>query len=107
MECFSGAKEENRHLFFIGNEGSAAITSYMKADFMKNCCYQQPGKFTKYCKCFEVAVVAEMKIITLIGFRADNKVRFISQINVYVPVSHFGMVEFIHNIVLQEIVDMI
>lgn len=55
----------------------------------------------------KVAVEAEMKAITLTGFRADNKARFIGQTNVYVPVSHFGMVESIHNIILQEIVDMI
>lgn len=33
---FSEAKDGNKHLFFIGNGGSAAIASHMTADFMKN-----------------------------------------------------------------------
>lgn len=45
------------------------------------------------------------RVITLTGFKPDNKVRQMGDINVYVPCKKYGMVESIHNLILQQIVD--
>lgn len=47
------------------------------------------------------------KIITFTGFRADNKAKQLGDINVYVPCEKYGIVESIHNLILQQIVDLI
>lgn len=44
-------------------------------------------------------------IITLTGFGENNTIRSIGDINVYVPCDKYGMVESIHNLILQQIVD--
>lgn len=49
----------------------------------------------------------EGTVITLTGFRADNPIRKMGDINIYVPVEHYGMTESIHNLILQQVVDMI
>ena len=46
-------------------------------------------------------------IITFTGFEADNRVKQMGNINVYVPCKQYGIVESIHNLILQQIVDMI
>lgn len=46
-------------------------------------------------------------VITLSGFGADNQLRRLGDYNYYVPVSHYGIVESIHNFILQMIVDLI
>lgn len=44
-------------------------------------------------------------VITFTGFKPDNRVRQLGDINVYVPCEKYGMVESIHNLILQQIVD--
>lgn len=46
-------------------------------------------------------------VITLTGFRKENRIRKIGDMNIYVPVCHYGMTESIHNLILQQCVDMI
>lgn len=46
-------------------------------------------------------------VITFSGFREDNKVRQMGDYNLYVPIEHYGIVESIHNLFLQQIVDAI
>ena len=46
-------------------------------------------------------------VITFTGFEADNKVKQMGDVNVYVPCKQYGIVESIHNLMLQQIVDMI
>lgn len=46
-------------------------------------------------------------IITLTGFKQDNKLKQLGNINVYVPIEKYGMVESIHNLILQQVVDLI
>lgn len=48
-----------------------------------------------------------MKVFTLSGFRTDNRIKQMGDYNLYVPVCHYGMVESIHNLILQQIVDVI
>lgn len=47
------------------------------------------------------------KTITFSGFESNNKIRFLGDYNIYVPISHYGIVESIHNMILQQIVDTI
>lgn len=55
----------------------------------------------------ETARSKNMEVITLTGFRADNKVKQLGDINVYVPSHKYGIVESIHNLILQQVVDII
>lgn len=45
------------------------------------------------------------KILTLSGFKSDNPLRLMGDINIYVPSEEYGIVESIHNMILQQIVD--
>ena len=49
----------------------------------------------------------EMKVLTLSGFAMDNQSRQLGDINIYAPIHHYGIVESIHNLLLQQIVDFI
>ncbi len=46
-------------------------------------------------------------VITFTGFREDNQVKQMGDINVWVPCEEYGIVESIHNLLLQQIVDTI
>ncbi len=46
-------------------------------------------------------------VVTFTGFNSDNEVRRLGNINVYVPCKEYGKVESIHQIILQQVVDMI
>jgi D-sedoheptulose 7-phosphate isomerase len=45
------------------------------------------------------------KVITLSGFDEKNKIRQLGDYNIYVPIVHYGIVESIHNLLLQQVVD--
>lgn len=47
------------------------------------------------------------EVITLSGFREDNKVRRMGDYNLYVEIEHYGIVESVHNLILQQVVDVI
>lgn len=55
----------------------------------------------------ETAVKKRAEVITFTGFGADNRAKQMGDINVYVPAAKYGIVESIHNLILQQIVDMI
>lgn len=55
----------------------------------------------------EVAKQKQAEVITLTGFKPDNRVKSMGGINVYVPCEKYGIVESIHNLILQQIVDLI
>jgi len=46
-------------------------------------------------------------VVTFTGFERDNRVKAMGDVNVYVPSGKYGMVESIHNLILQQVVDMI
>lgn len=48
-----------------------------------------------------------MEVITFTGFREDNQAKQLGMVNVYVPSGKYGIVESIHNLMLQQIVDTI
>lgn len=45
------------------------------------------------------------QVMTFTGFKPDNKLRQLGDINVYVPSMSYGHVESIHNMILQQVVD--
>lgn len=53
----------------------------------------------------EVARERKCKIITLSGFREDNSLCKLGDYNIHVPSMEYGIVESIHNMILQQIVD--
>lgn len=55
----------------------------------------------------QIAKTKKCKIITLSGFKEDNKLRQMGDCNIYVPSMKYGIVESIHNMILQLIVDLI
>jgi len=55
----------------------------------------------------EAAKAREIKVVSFTGFSSDNQARQKADISVYVPCNEYGIVESIHNLILQQIVDMI
>ncbi len=55
----------------------------------------------------EVARLKGAAVVTFTGFKPDNKVKQMGNVNVYVPCEKYGIVESIHNLILQQIVDLI
>lgn len=55
----------------------------------------------------ETAKHKKAEIITFTGFEPDNQLKQLGDMNVYVPCKKYGIVESIHNLILQQIVDMI
>lgn len=55
----------------------------------------------------EIAHKKQAEIITFTGFESENKVKKMGNLNVYVPCREYGIVESIHNLILQQVVDMI
>lgn len=55
----------------------------------------------------DVARQKNGEVITLTGFKADNKIRHMGDYNVYVGIEHYGIVESVHNLLLQQVVDTI
>ena len=135
VEVFTTVKQAGKQVFFIGNGGSAAIASHMTADFMKNggmktndygyeYIFSRPlefladeddlliaisssGNSKNIINAIQVAKKKGCRVITFSGFLKDNAIRMLGDYNLHVPVSHYGMVESIHNLILQQIVDMI
>lgn len=63
------------------------------------------GESDNIIKAVEIAKEHKTDVITFTGFSADNKARGLGDISVYVPSTQYGIVESIHNLMLQEIVD--
>lgn len=55
----------------------------------------------------KVAKQKKIEVITFTGFNKENKARELGDINIYVPCKKYGIVESIHNLILQQIVDCI
>ena len=47
----------------------------------------------------------QCRVLTLTGFRETNRLRKMGDDNIYVPSMEYGIVETIHNLILQQIVD--
>ena len=55
----------------------------------------------------ETAKKKKTMVMTFTGFKRDNRAKQMGDINIYVPCEKYGIVESIHNLILQQIVDMI
>ena len=65
------------------------------------------GNSQNICNAIDVARRKNAAVITFTGFEAGNKAKQLGDINVYVPSGKYGIVESIHNLMLQQIVDCI
>ena len=53
----------------------------------------------------QTARAKNCRIVTLTGFRQTNSLRRMGDVNIYVPCDEYGIIESIHNLILQQIVD--
>ena len=65
------------------------------------------GKSQNVINSIDIAMEKGMSIISCIGVDDDNPARNKSDVSVYIPSHKYGIVESIHNLILQEIVDLI
>ena len=65
------------------------------------------GESQNILNAIEVAHDKGTYVVAFTGFKYDNPVKKISDISVYVPSDKYGIVESVHNLILQEIVDII
>lgn len=70
-------------------------------------CISSSGNSENIIRAIKTAKEHGAYVITFTGFDADNKARAMGNFNVHVPVRQYGMVESIHNMMLQQIVDML
>ena len=79
----------------LGDEGDLLIT------------ISSSGNSLNIINAINAARGKSMKILTLSGFKSDNQSRQLGDANIYVPIEHYGIVESIHNLLLQLLVDCI
>ncbi len=63
------------------------------------------GNSANIVKAVETAKSKGADVITFTGFLPDNRVKQMGDYNVYVPCEKYGIVESIHNLILQQAVD--
>lgn len=85
----------SRPMEFLANEGDLLVA------------ISSSGNSQNIVNAIQVAQQKNMQIVTLSGFERENKISSMGTYNIHVPVSRYGMVESIHNLILQQIVDII
>lgn len=65
------------------------------------------GNSANIINAIETARSKGASVVTFTGFESDNKAKQMGDVNVYVPCKKYGIVESIHNLMLQQIVDLI
>ncbi len=65
------------------------------------------GNSANIVNAIETARCKGAAVVTFTGFEPDNRIRQMGDANVYVPCRKYGIVESIHNLILQQIVDVI
>lgn len=85
----------SKPLEILGNKGDLLIA------------ISSSGNSKNIVNALEIAKARKMQTVTFTGFKNDNPVKKLGDYNVYVPICHFGIVESIHNLLLQQIVDVI
>lgn len=101
-----------------------AVTTCMGNDYGYECIFSRPMEFLvreqdmvvaisssgnsqNIVNAIETAKKKGATVITFTGFQSNNKIKQMGDINVYVPSEKYGIVESIHNLILQQIVDLI
>lgn len=85
----------SRPLEFLGNQGDLLVA------------ISSSGNSQNIVNAVQVALEKGLRIVTLTGFQKGNRISQMGMYNIYVPASHYGIVESIHNLILQQIVDTI
>lgn len=85
----------SRPLEFLGSEGDLLVA------------ISSSGNSQNIVNAVQTAQKKGMKIVTLSGFQKENRISAMGNYNIHVPASRYGMVESIHNLILQQIVDVI
>ncbi|MBR1390976.1 MAG: SIS domain-containing protein [Lachnospiraceae bacterium] len=65
------------------------------------------GNSPNIVKAIETAKEKKGRVVSFTGFQADNTAKSMSHVSIYVPCEKYGMVESIHNVMLQQAVDTI
>ena len=65
------------------------------------------GNSENIIRAINVAIERGAQVMTFTGFKPDNKARQKGDYNLYVPSTEYGIVESVHNMILQQIVDSI
>ena len=85
----------SRPLEFLGNPGDLLVA------------VSSSGNSPNIINAVRAAAKKQMQVVTFSGFERENKINGMGRYNVYVPCSSYGIVESVHNLMLQQIVDMI
>lgn len=65
------------------------------------------GNSSNIVNAITVAKKKNAEVLTLTGFKENNRAKQLGDYNLYVPCMEYGLVESIHNMILQQIVDVI
>lgn len=65
------------------------------------------GNSSNIINAIETARLKGAAVITFTGFEPNNRAKQMGDVNVYVPCKKYGIVESIHNMMLQQVVDLI
>lgn len=84
-----------RPLSFLASEGDLLVA------------VSSSGRSQNIINAIKAARNKRTAVYTFTGFNENNPIRKLGDMNVYVPCGKYGMVESIHNLILQEIVDII
>lgn len=85
----------SRPLDFLAREGDLLVA------------ISSSGNSGNIINAIDVAAGKKVTVITFTGFEADNRAKQMGDINVYIPCRKYGIVESIHNLILQQVVDLI
>lgn len=85
----------SKPLDFLGNESDLLVT------------VSSSGNSKNIVNAIQAARDKKMKVITFTGFKADNQAKKMGDCNIYVPICAYGIVESIHTLLLQQVVDTI
>lgn len=83
----------SKPLSFLADEGDLLVA------------ISSSGKSKNIINSIKVAEEKNVTVVSLTGFDDDNLARIEADVSVYVPSHKYGIVESIHNLILQEIVD--
>ena len=83
----------SRPLSFLGNRDDMLIA------------VSSSGNSENIILAIEAAHERGMKVLTITGFKPDNRARAAGDFNIYVPCCEYGQVESIHCLILQQVVD--
>lgn len=103
---------DNAVLTCLGNDYGYEYVFSKQLEFLLNkgdilVAVSSSGESKNIINAIQVAKRKEAEVVTFTGFDETNSVRNLGNYNVYVPIKKYGIVESIHNILLQQIVDII